>query len=69
MQSILDFYSVHGMPGIHLANVVVNYNDEKDLRLKTMITFDNGGEWRYLPPPEDVFCNGVHEMYHVSCKI
>jgi hypothetical protein len=54
--AILDFHSVRGLPGIHLANVVVNYNDFRDLQLNTYITYDNGGQWSALPPPNGYFC-------------
>lgn len=44
-------HGVRGLPGVHLLNEVVNYNDYRNPLLKTYITFDNGGEWKTLTPP------------------
>lgn len=49
--AFLDIHSVRGLPGVHLLNKVINYNDYRNLLLKTYITFDNGGEWAPLKTP------------------
>lgn len=63
----VDFEKMSKLEGVALANVVTNYHTvAKDNRkiLRTMITHNDGAEWRYIQPPQkDVdgkkfSCNG-----------
>jgi hypothetical protein len=53
----VDFEKVQGLDGVALVNVVVNWEDvlkDKDhKKLKSKITFSDGGEWFYLTPPTE----------------
>lgn len=61
-----DFERFHGLEGIYIANNVSNFEQTsaKPL-LTTVVTFDNGGEWKYLAPPSvdsqgnPIICTGV----------
>ncbi|KAK9765550.1 vacuolar protein sorting/targeting protein PEP1 [Basidiobolus ranarum] len=56
-KGIVDYETVQGVEGIVLSNVVSNWKEVErsqwsvDKKLKSMISFDNGGHWRYLKPP------------------
>ncbi|KTW26839.1 uncharacterized protein T551_03301 [Pneumocystis jirovecii RU7] len=65
----VDFERLKGLEGIILTNVVVNSNDVikgAPKHIKTLITYNDGGEWVYLTPPEkdsngDKYCSGKLE--------
>lgn len=51
----VDFEKMSKLEGVALANVVTNYHTAaKDNRkiLRTMITHNDGAEWRYITPPK-----------------
>ncbi|KAL1916286.1 uncharacterized protein VTP21DRAFT_5903 [Calcarisporiella thermophila] len=51
---IVDFEKIHGVDGILIANVVENWNmlsdqwRESSKKLRTKMSFDDGGSWRYI---------------------
>ncbi|KAK9475569.1 uncharacterized protein V1510DRAFT_405637 [Dipodascopsis tothii] len=53
----VDFEKMQGMEGIALVNVVSNPEESREgalKKLRTQITFNDGGQWHYLmPPPVD----------------
>ncbi|XP_030635873.1 sortilin [Chanos chanos] len=49
-----DFTNVTSLRGVYLTNVL-----EEDGRIRTVISFDRGGEWRPLQKPKNVEC-GEH---------
>ncbi|KAJ8261816.1 hypothetical protein GJAV_G00158740 [Gymnothorax javanicus] len=46
-----DFTNITSLRGVYITNVL-----EKDNRIRTVISFDRGGEWRPLTKPENVEC-------------
>ena len=50
----IDFEYVGGLDGVFISNVVTNPGS-KDKKLKTKISFNDGGVFRYLTPPKKSF--------------
>lgn len=52
----VDYESIQNLEGISLLNVVANADDvvkkQAEKKLKTYITFNDGGSWNTLPPPD-----------------
>uniref|UniRef100_A0A673M9F9 Sortilin-like n=1 Tax=Sinocyclocheilus rhinocerous TaxID=307959 RepID=A0A673M9F9_9TELE len=46
-----DFTNVTSLRGVYLTNIL-----EEDGRIRSVITFDRGGRWRFLKKPENVNC-------------
>ncbi|KAJ8381629.1 hypothetical protein SKAU_G00024070 [Synaphobranchus kaupii] len=46
-----DFTNITSLRGVYLTNVL-----EEDDRIRTVISFDRGGEWRLLSKPENAEC-------------
>ncbi|XP_015207831.2 sortilin [Lepisosteus oculatus] len=46
-----DFTNITSLRGVYLTNVL-----EKDGRIRSVISYDRGGEWRLLNKPENVKC-------------
>eukprot|EP01112_Ceratiomyxa_fruticulosa_P007134 TRINITY_DN1841_c0_g1_i1.p1 TRINITY_DN1841_c0_g1~~TRINITY_DN1841_c0_g1_i1.p1 ORF type:complete len:784 (+),score=154.86 TRINITY_DN1841_c0_g1_i1:207-2558(+) len=65
-QGVFDYMKVEGLEGIYFANNVSNYQQPVGTTplIKTVFTYDNGGEWRYLTPPSSdyfgapIICTG-----------
>ncbi|KAG4306353.1 hypothetical protein PORY_000341 [Pneumocystis oryctolagi] len=65
----VDFERLKGLEGLIMANVVINNKDITkgvSKRIKTLITYNDGGEWVYLTPPErdsngNKYCTGKLE--------
>ncbi|EGV62208.1 Oligoxyloglucan reducing end-specific cellobiohydrolase [Yamadazyma tenuis ATCC 10573] len=47
----VDYDRIQGIEGILVANVVSNYKEDSEKKLKTMISHNDGGEWNYIEPP------------------
>ncbi|KAL8173660.1 UNVERIFIED_CONTAM: Sortilin- receptor, partial [Gekko kuhli] len=45
-----DFHRVEGVPGIYIATLINGSFSEENMR--SVITFDKGGTWEFLQPPE-----------------
>ncbi|KAG5518984.1 hypothetical protein PMAC_002515 [Pneumocystis sp. 'macacae'] len=66
----VDFERLKGLEGIIITNVVVNAKDVikgAPKRIKTLVTYNDGGEWVYLTPPDkdsngNKYCTGKLEM-------
>ncbi|KAK3362966.1 hypothetical protein B0T25DRAFT_468582 [Lasiosphaeria hispida] len=50
----VDFEKMLGLEGVALINVVANANEKGSApkKLQTMITHNDGAEWRYIPTPD-----------------
>ncbi|XP_051544146.1 sortilin isoform X2 [Myxocyprinus asiaticus] len=46
-----DFTNVTSLRGVYLTNIL-----EEDGRIRSVISFDRGGQWRFLKKPENVDC-------------
>ncbi|KAF7724908.1 vacuolar protein sorting/targeting protein PEP1 [Apophysomyces ossiformis] len=62
-RGFVDFEKMQSIDGIILANQVTNANDlalgrETTKRVRTMITWDDGGHWEPLQPPHRFDCLG-----------
>uniref|UniRef100_A0A672QZ11 Sortilin-like n=1 Tax=Sinocyclocheilus grahami TaxID=75366 RepID=A0A672QZ11_SINGR len=51
-----DFTNVTSLRGVYLTNIL-----EEDGRIRSVITFDRGGRWRFLKKPENV--NYKHQIF------
>ncbi|XP_055045719.2 sortilin isoform X1 [Misgurnus anguillicaudatus] len=51
-----DFTNVTSLRGVYLTNVL-----EEDGRIRSVISFDRGGEWRFLKKPENVECPEISQ--------
>ncbi|XP_063217852.1 sortilin-related receptor-like [Bacillus rossius redtenbacheri] len=65
-ETFADFYKVQGLHGIYIASQVSLSVDNHSIlpqHLTTVITYDSGGEWRFLTPPDQdslgrkILCN------------
>ncbi|XP_034995003.2 LOW QUALITY PROTEIN: sortilin-related receptor [Zootoca vivipara] len=45
-----DFHRVEGVPGVYIATLINSSFSEENMR--SVITFDKGGTWEFLQPPE-----------------
>jgi hypothetical protein len=60
----VDFEKMQGVDGIILANQVINADElvggARDVtkQVRTMISWDDGGQWQPLSPPNKFDCNG-----------
>ena len=60
----VDYDRIDGIEGLIIANTVKNFDTDKDKKLKTQISHNDGGEWNYLVPPsvdskgKSYKCNG-----------
>lgn len=45
-----DFHRVEGVPGVYIATLINGLFSEENMR--SVITFDKGGTWEFLQPPE-----------------
>lgn len=56
MEGYVDFEKMQSLEGVAIANRVVNWKDvnkgEKK-RLRSMITHNDGGQWKYINPPKE----------------
>ncbi|KAK6336356.1 vacuolar protein sorting/targeting protein PEP1 [Orbilia brochopaga] len=54
-EGYVDFERMQGLEGVALANIVTNVdqvNSGAGKKYKSMITHNDGGQWRPIPPPE-----------------
>jgi len=53
INGVYDHTKVEGINGVHIANNITNWqlDNPTNADLRTVVTFDNGGEWRYLTAP------------------
>lgn len=56
MAGIVDFEKLESIEGVALANIIANPEEvdarKEEKKLKTKITFDDGGHWQFLKAPE-----------------
>lgn len=58
-----DMHKVEGLNGVYIATKLVNASAplsiSSDIKKVTMISFNKGGDWKYLPAPStknDFYC-------------
>lgn len=51
-EGYVDFEKIHSLEGVILANRVVNPDTGELKKLRTMISHNDGGEWRFITPPK-----------------
>ncbi|KAG8226274.1 hypothetical protein J437_LFUL004831 [Ladona fulva] len=53
-ESFADFHKVDGMRGIYIASQIANpdFNSIAPEHLRSLITYDRGGEWKPIKPPK-----------------
>ncbi|KAH0623299.1 hypothetical protein JD844_031470 [Phrynosoma platyrhinos] len=49
-EPFVDFHRVEGVPGVYIATLINGLFSEENMR--SVITFDKGGTWEFLQPPE-----------------
>ncbi|CAG7823437.1 unnamed protein product, partial [Allacma fusca] len=55
--SFVELHRVEGLRGVYIANVLKNSSESTNNKINlneiiSKVTFDNGGEWQVLKPPE-----------------
>ena len=72
INGLVDFEQVQGVDGILVANVVVNPSDARaghGKRVQSRISFNDGGSWQQISPPERDYQGKSYNCYQPGCQL